>query len=154
MTLYLVRHGEALNAPDDASRTLTEEGEKNVKKMARFLAAAGVRLSEIIHSGKTRAHQTAALLAEQVTPRGNVTRSGGLAPLDEPSPWEAIFAEKKGDVLVVGHLPFLARLCSLLLCGQDRPFIDFSPGGVACLVKTETGSWHLKWTVMPELLDQ
>lgn len=154
MTLYLVRHGEAHGASDDASRTLTKEGERNVRKVARFLFEAGISVSEIVHSGKTRARQTALLLAEQISPLKNATESEGLAPLAEPSPWRSALTQKVDDLMMVGHLPFLARLSSLLLCGNDGNFIDFSPGGVVCLVKTESGSWHFKWAIMPELLER
>jgi len=59
LRVYLVRHGKAKSKEEDPERHLTERGAEEVRRVARFLAAAGIQVSKILHSGKTRARQTA-----------------------------------------------------------------------------------------------
>ena len=76
MNIYLVQHGEAVAKEVDPERPLTESGRSDVRRMASFLGAAGVRVSRIMHSGKVRAKETAELLAAAVAP--------GMAPQQAP----------------------------------------------------------------------
>lgn len=152
MKLYLVRHGEAQEGPDDASRTLTPEGRGNAERTAEFLARNGVTVTAIFHSGKTRALETAAILAERVPSTKGVRAEQGLSPMDEPTHWLNILSEGKEDTMLVGHLPFMARLFSLLLCSEEKDCIDFSAAGIVCLQKNDSGRWSLQWSVMPETL--
>ena len=53
-------------------------------------------------------------------------------------------AARRGATLIVGHLPYLGRLASLLLASDpDRPLLAFQPGSMACLEKTRRvgGCW-------------
>ena len=66
MRVYLVQHGESRPEEEDPQRSLTDEGVRNVEKIARFLRPLGLKLETIWHSGKPRAQQTAELLADAV----------------------------------------------------------------------------------------
>ena len=56
------------------------------------------------------------------------------------------------NLMIVGHLPFLQKLASLLLSGtEDNQFISFRNSGVVCL--EYTGAWKVLWAVIPELLE-
>ena len=66
MRLYLVQHGEALPKQVDPERPLSERGRSDVARVADFLKGAGIRVTRVAHSGKTRARQTAELLASFV----------------------------------------------------------------------------------------
>jgi phosphohistidine phosphatase len=68
MRLYLVQHGEAVAEDVDPARPLSATGQSDVTKVARFLAASGLSVSQVLHSGKLRAEQTAALLAAALAP--------------------------------------------------------------------------------------
>jgi len=53
--------------------------------------------------------------------------------------------------MLVGHLPYLPRLTSLLLCAQpEREVVRFRNGGVLCLERTEN-EWSVCWQVNPTL---
>jgi phosphohistidine phosphatase len=56
--------------------------------------------------------------------------------------------------MIVGHLPFLSRLASTLLIGDETvALVAFRNGGVVCLERgEEKGRWRLTWAVVPELL--
>ena len=68
MRLYLVQHGEAVPEDADPSRPLSETGNRDVARVAAFLATADIRVSRVLHSGKLRAGQTAELCAAKLAP--------------------------------------------------------------------------------------
>jgi hypothetical protein len=59
--------------------------------------------------------------------------------------------------MLVGHLPFLSRLVSLLLVGDpDRPLVQFPMGGIVCLAREApvsggTPVWNLVWALTPAM---
>ena len=78
---------------------------------------------------------------------------GDLAPLHDPALWAERLDGAADGIVLVGHLPYLARLTSLLLAGdQDRGVVQFSNAGMVCLERGEDGRWTLLWSVAPQLL--
>ena len=63
MYVYLVRHGEAKKEEQDPEQGLTDDGAGEVRKVAAYAEKIGVRVSQIFHSPKRRARETAALSA-------------------------------------------------------------------------------------------
>ncbi len=82
MRIYLTQHGEALAKDVDRERPLSEQGRADVQRLAEFLRDKGVRVEHIWHSGKTRAEQTAALIADAILPDGRPEARPGLGPND------------------------------------------------------------------------
>jgi phosphohistidine phosphatase len=155
MTLLLVQHGDAVSKDVDPERPLSDQGHCDVAALADFLRRAGVRVEHVWHSGKRRAEQTAVTLAKAVMPADDVEAVFGIEPNDDVEAFAATLADQNQHICLVGHLPFLARLTSLLLTGHvDRELVMYRPGSVVCLERTLAGSWHLNWMVRPELLVQ
>jgi phosphohistidine phosphatase len=153
MRMYLTQHGLAVPKDIDPDRPLSEQGRQDIRCLADLLGHAGIRVAQVFHSGKTRAEQTAALLAAPLLPAGRPQARAGLAPNDAVEPLYREIAAWTGDTLIVGHLPFLGRLASLMLAGDpDRPTLAFQPGSLACLERDTTGHWVLLWMVRPELI--
>lgn len=154
MKLYLVQHGEAKPKEEDPDRPLTDAGRGDVEAVAAFLATQPeLRLARILHSGKTRARQTAELLGARLSVREGVQEADGLDPLADPATWGARLADLEEDLMLVGHLPHLSRLASLLLCGDaGREIVRFRQGGVVSLGRDEALVWSLRWIVVPELV--
>jgi phosphohistidine phosphatase len=152
MRLYLVQHGSALDKQEDPARALSRQGIQEVTLMAKALGDAGVRVERVWHSGKRRAEQSAALLASQLMPEGTIEWVTGIDPLDPVQEFVADADVWLEDTLVVGHMPFLSRLVSLLLCGEpDRELVSYLPGSVVCLERGRAGQWTLLWMLRPEL---
>ena len=150
MKLYLARHGLALDSDVDPQRSLSEQGKAEVQLVAGQLSGAGVRVTRVWHSGKARAQQTAGLLARRLAPGAAVQAITGLAPNDPVDEFAVDADVWQEDTLVVGHLPFMGRLMSLLLTGnEDRLRSQFPAAGVACLERDATGSWVLHWLLGP-----
>ena len=151
MNLYLVQHGEAEPESIDPARPLSARGRDEVRCVATFAGRLGLPVRQIRHSGKTRAEQTATLFAEALSPREGVVAVSGLAPKDEPRPTADALAREPQPLMLVGHLPFMARLAGLLVGGDvERPPVQFRMGSIVCLTR-EDERWLVAWMLTPEL---
>ena len=152
MRIYLVQHGEAASEDVDPKRPLTEKGRQDVERVAEFMKAACVSVERVFQSGKLRAEQTADIFA-RATSKGKPEKREGLKPNDEPDPAGEEFAKWNEDLMLVGHLPFMSRLVSVLTTGEAVvPIAAFQPGSVVCLERGEADGWAIDWMVRPELL--
>jgi phosphohistidine phosphatase len=154
MNLYLVQHGEARSKEEDPSRPLSEKGREEVKKVATTLSEhLTIQVTTILHSGKTRAQQTAQILAEYFDPPEGIQMTEGLEPLAEPSIWSERLAKTDEGLMLVGHLPHLSKLSAYLLCqDEEKKVVNFHRGGIVCLKRDETGLWCIDWMIIPGIL--
>ncbi len=54
--------------------------------------------------------------------------------------------------MIVGHLPFLDKLASFLLCGEENPsLILFQYGAIVCLKGKEDKRWEIASILTPEM---
>lgn len=152
MNLYLVQHGEAVTEGVDPERPLSERGRQEVGAVARFAALnCHLNVARIQHSGKLRARQTAGILAASLALPEPI-EVDGLAPLDDPALWTSRCQELTESIMLVGHLPHLARLTGALLCGRPEAApVRFQMGGVVALGKEE-GRWALRWMLVPDMV--
>ncbi|NNG02890.1 MAG: phosphohistidine phosphatase SixA [Inquilinus sp.] len=153
MKLYLVQHGEAVAKEVDPERPLSDRGRQDVERLGRFLGDRGVRVSRVWHSGKTRARQTAERLAAAVAPGVEAEVRAGLAPNDPTEALAGTLGDGREDTMVVGHLPFMARLATrLVTTREDGPIVAYRPGSLVCLERDADGAWAVAWMLRPELL--
>ena len=151
--VYLVQHGEAKRKEEDPQRPLTEKGRKDTEKIAEFLSKTGVKIDRIVHSGKLRAKQTAEIIASKLGVN-NIEEDPSLEPLADPEIWAKKLEEIEENIMLVGHLPHLSLLASILLTGnKDIQPVKFTYSGVVCLEKIEN-AWKIVWMMIPELLEQ
>ena len=151
-SLYLVQHGEAVTEAVDPARPLSVEGRAVVEQVAAWAARRGVKVDQIRHSGKLRAEQTAAIFAEQLRPPGGVSAQPGLAPNDDVQPLADGVEDWPDSLMLVGHLPFLSRLASLLLIGRPQhAVIQFWNGGLVGLAR-DGGNWAVVCVIPPALI--
>lgn len=153
MKLYLVQHGQAVPKQEDPERPLSEQGRSDVRRVASRLGAAGVRVVRVWHSGKLRASETAGILAGKVCSGKQVEMIKGIKP-DDPVGEFASDADVWGeDTLVVGHLPFMSRLVSLLVADDsEHELVRYTPGSVVCLERDDADRWVISWMLAPGLL--
>ncbi len=153
MRLYLVQHGRAKAKSEDPDRPLTERGRGEVGKVAAFLRPLGLEVRAVVHSGKTRAAETAEVLADAFRVADGIEQRGDLGPTDPVAPVAAHVESAAENVCLVGHLPFMSNLASLLVTGdQEHSVVAFRYGGVMCLEKAPEEGWRVAWYVRPELL--
>jgi len=153
--LYLVQHAEAKTEAEDPQRALSDKGLAEIEKTAKLLAVK-VRpsVSVIMHSGKLRVQQTAEVLADYLAPIGGIRPVDGLKPNDNVATWADYLADVNEDVMLVGHLPHLAKLTAKLICGDEsKTVVQFRNAGIVCLARSDEKHWSLEWLVLPGLCD-
>jgi phosphohistidine phosphatase len=146
--LYLVQHGQAKTENEDPERPLTDRGAEDVSRVARWAVdELGVRTARVVHSGKTRARQTAEAWCELLG--ADPEQGDSLAPNDNPATWVERLDTELDDLMLVGHLPHLDRLAASLLIGDaDRSLIRFRPGGLVGIERTD-GGWIVSMVLPP-----
>jgi phosphohistidine phosphatase len=155
MKLYLVQHGEAESKDVDPERPLTARGRADVDRLAAFLSATGVQVERVIHSGKLRARQTAERLGQAMAPHVELETSGLMSPNDSPKGFDWQSESWQRDTLIVGHLPFMARLVAHLVIDDDsQSIVSYEPGSMVCLESNQDDRWQINWMVRPALLKQ
>ena len=152
--LFLVRHGEAVSGSENPDPPLSKDGENEVKKIAVFLARGRIGVTRIIHSDKARARETARHIVNTLGPDPSVeVAPSGLAPNDSTALVMEAIGQWTDNVMLVGHLPFLGRLASLLVLGaEDKPVVTFDPGTVVALNLLDDGRWVIDWVLKPRML--
>ena len=153
MKLYCVRHGEALDAPDDTQRPLSEKGRADVTKMARHLKACGIKPGHIMHSPRLRAIQTAQILTSTLCVDDMTQCDNGLDGLDPVDTMIDMIHHWHDDTMLVGHLPFMSRLVSsLVMDNPDHAMVNFAPASIVCLDQTEPHRWIVNWLLRPAMV--
>lgn len=151
MRLYLVQHGEAVQEEIDPDRPLTDRGQEDIARLAAWLSAKGVTVGQILHSGKTRARQTAETLEELLPAGRRIQEDEDLRPNDSPEAFMQRVRYFRTDTLVAGHMPFVLRAVSVALTGApDRRLLEFTPGSIACIERDESGPWKLILFARPD----
>jgi len=151
MKLYLVQHGEARSEAEDPERSLTVRGEEETRKISRAARRLGFCPSKICHSGKKRAEQTAGIIAAALDLPAQMGQ--GLHPNDGIHPWVERISAEAEDLMIVGHLPFLEKLASFLVCGDEGArTVLFRNSAIVCLEKKEAGRWAVDFVLKPEMV--
>lgn len=143
LRLYLIRHGHARSDGNDAQRPLTEQGRREVTQAASWVEHQGGTIREIRHSGILRARQSAEILALQLRPERGILRVPGLQPFDDVWAAAAGLAVTDDTLMIVGHLPFLGRLSSLLVTGDPEHGVTQFATGSAALLERAHERWRL-----------
>ena len=150
MLLYVFRHGDAKPKHEDPDRGLSDRGRGEVQAVCAAFSRSKPRVEAIWHSGKTRAAQTAVLLGERLHIDERVRSRSGLNPNDPLLPLVESITSQEGNLVIVGHLPQLGRLVSVLLLGTEQHILDFPSAGLVCL-ESSADSWSLNWFLTPAL---
>ncbi|VVC77059.1 Phosphohistidine phosphatase SixA [Aquicella siphonis] len=152
MKLYLMRHGDYLMDTNQRMDVLSDAGKREVMNIANFLIPSQLRVSNILHSGKFRAQQTAELISQGIQSDQLPQAHAGLKPEDDVIAFANEISQWSDDVLVVGHLPFMGRLTGKLLTGnENREVIHFDPGTLVCLEQYDTDRWMVDWVLCPRM---
>ena len=152
MALYLVQHGKSLPKDQDPDQGLSEEGKAETELIAKTAKEKGVAVSQIKHSVKTRARQTAEILARFLNPTQGVQEISGIKPMDDVVE-AAAGIDPVENTMLVGHLPFMERMAAFLITGSiDNPVFKFQNSGIVCLDKDpNTQTWVILWALVPNI---
>lgn len=155
MALFLVQHGKSASKDVDPEKGLTDQGRNDTERIAQAAKGYGIKVESIVHSGKKRAEQTAAIYHAALDVESPLEAIAGIDPLDDVR----VFAhglDAAADLMAVGHMPFMQRLVSYLTVGSDAVHVyQFQNSGIVCL-DAEIGEdgkpdWFIKWTLNPNI---
>jgi phosphohistidine phosphatase len=162
MKIYLIRHGVAREPASadfeaDSQRPLTIEGRDTITRIAHALKKLDVRPDLILSSPYVRAEQTAAILAKEFDLQKRLVLSELLAPEGKAEEIISMIVEKAlvDELFIVGHLPCLALLASLLAASNFDLAINLKKGGVCCLLADDLRlepHAALEWLLTPKIL--
>lgn len=149
MQLFLLRHGDALlHATDDESRPLSPLGEHQALIAAQTLSRLDIKPQTILSSPLTRADQTARIVMKEIG-ISILNTSEYLTPISDPRQIiRELTAFQNTSVLLVGHLPNLQILASLLTTGSRQSGIAISTGTLALIeipLPVEYGKGMMRW---------
>jgi phosphohistidine phosphatase len=155
MRLYIVQHGDSVPKDIDPDRPLSDRGRADIQRVTEWLSSHNVQIGQIFHSSKTRAKETAEILRPLLKSPGEIYERQGLEPNDSPEAFLYQLGDPKKDTLIVGHVPFVARAVSQALTGApDRQLVEFVPGSVAGLERSDGASWRLFLFARPEFFNR
>jgi phosphohistidine phosphatase len=146
--IYLVHHADAVGPDVDAQRPLSAAGRMHADQLAAAAAARGVKPVAIWHSGKLRARQTAEPFLRACNPLAEFSAIRGLQPDDPPAWMKEMLAEESREVMLVGHMPHLSRLLTLLVTGSESSTVSFPLHGAIALEPFGGSSqerWQERW---------
>jgi phosphohistidine phosphatase len=153
MKIYLLRHGEA-DWPgwtgDDDERPLNEDGQKEMRRVAKFLANLNVAPQTILTSPLPRALQTAQIAHKQIG--GELIEEAALSPGATPRKVRALLKERAADaIMLVGHEPDFSGLIHDFTGGHAK----MPKAGLARIdlheSEIERGKGTLIWLLPPKI---
>jgi phosphohistidine phosphatase len=150
MELYLIRHANAVDSPDDFSRALSSRGRGQIESLVRFFRANELlQPEELWHSPLLRARETAQRLGAGLGWRMPFRETNLLEPERDP---QAVVKQLKAvsrPLALVAHEPLLSALATLLVRGAPWPVVftlrtadilALEPAGA-----DHPGRWAEKW---------
>lgn len=158
MLLYIVRHGIAHEMGEkgimrDSERPLSPEGHRKTAAVAEGLRSLGVAPHRIASSSLIRARETADIMARILTRGVTVETLDDLQPGGDPNAviaWLNTCIESA--IMLVGHMPDVNDLTSILIAGQPVLDIVYKKAAVACLEcegRAAPGKFRLHWLIQP-----
>ena len=146
MQLILWRHADAEDRVPDDARALTAKGEKQARRMAKWLKKRLPKDCRVLASPAQRAQQTAQALAKRFETSRDVGTAAGPASVLEAAGWP----DGDGVVVVVGHQPTLGQAAALALTGEPR---EWSPKkGAVWWIESRDGDAVTLAVLTPEMI--
>jgi len=152
--VILTQHGEAKRKDEDPQRNLTDKGREETKRIAEyFVRNIDIKVDRIIHSTKLRAKQTAEILSSIIKPTNGVIEEANLEPTADPSIWATKLSNLNENIIIVGHLPHLSKLVSLLVVNDsEKEIVRFRYSNMVCLERNDEERWRIMWIIRPDII--
>lgn len=145
MDLILWRHAEAAEAQvgvDDLQRALTPKGERQARRIAKWLDGLLPSATRILVSPAVRAQQTAQALGQPFKTVAALAPGAGVDDLLAAAGWP----DASRPALVVGHQPVLGHTAARLLAGAEQDW-SIRKGGVWWFRCRDGGAQITLWAV-------
>lgn len=147
MDLILWRHADAEDGMPDEARKLTSKGEKQARRLGKWLREHVPEDAVVLVSPAKRAQQTAKAFTKNFDTRPEVGTASAPGTLLKVSGWP----DQGGTVVIVGHQPVVGQTVALLLTGEAREWA-FRKGAVWWLSDRGHGEVVVRAVISPDLL--
>lgn len=153
MKLYIVQHAKALSKEEDPSRPISIEGREETEILACFIRLhISIQISNIYCSTKKRSFETAEIFNQFIKPEHGINKIEGLSPNDDVQAFINSVKDDKNDLMIISHKPFVDKLISQLVSGNDIELVDICNSSVVCLNK-DNGHWLVEWILRPDIIE-
>ncbi len=157
MLIILLRHGIAEpkgGDKPDADRTLTEEGNRKMKRMAKALAKRIPDADAIYSSPLARAFETAEWVAKAYDGTLTIDTATALMPGSDPAEFRDVLRRSSATcAYFVGHEPHLTSLMLALTGTETKGELELKKGGCYGLeIDDPEADARLQWMIPPRLL--
>lgn len=165
MQLYLIRHGDAIDAvkagiSSDDERWLTDAGREEVAWTARILKKLDAPPDLVLSSPLVRARQTAEIVCEIAGPASgphlteHLVHGGSFGGILH----EIHMLGSPGRVALTGHMPGIGRMVGWLCWNNSEAGVHMRTGGVARVDlpgdRLAPGWGDLRWLLPPKIAHQ
>ncbi len=149
MYLYLIQHAKSKSKEEDPERGITDAGRVETERIAEYFKSMNPEIHIIWRSGKKRTKETADIFARTLGIDNRILEHTSLSPNDPVEPVISALGKMHKNVIIIGHLPFLSRLMSLLTTGTDNcQTVNFRNSGIICLERNKE-QWKIDWIIPP-----
>lgn len=148
MKIYLVHHADALSAEQDPQRHISPKGREQCDRLGERFRALGVSPARILHSDKQWTIDTAERIAAKLGMEGRTAKAAyPINTGDALAPFLAEISALRGDIMMCGHVDYLLRAASKLVCDdENRKVVEFKPGnGTVVCLEGEGENWVITW---------
>lgn len=146
MKVYLVHHVDALSAEQDPQRHISPKGKAQADRLGARLRAMGVSPVRILHSDKQWTIDTAERIGAKLDAEDKTVKADYPINTDDPvAPFMAEIAATRGDIMMCGHVDYLLRSASKLVCNDEQcRVVEFKPGnGTIACIEGEGSEWAI-----------
>ena len=152
MELILWRHAQAEDGMPDHERQLTPQGRKQAARMGAWLDRVLPSGCKILCSPTARTQQTVEALGRKFKVVDAIGPAASASDVLEAAGWP----DARGQVLVVGHQPWVGRVASLLLTGveQDWTVKKSNAWWIAQRDREDGNEVYLKAVLAPEFFNE
>jgi len=146
--LYFAQHGIAVSKTEDSERPLSNAGVMQTNSVAKQLHQSGEPVTDIFHSNKLRAQQTAEIFSS-VLQQTKISAINYLSPNDDIALIKPQLTSS--NALYIGHLPHIGKLVSSLITdNEELDIIKFQNSAVVCLEKNAM-RYQILWYLTPQI---
>lgn len=147
MDLILWRHADAEDGIPDEARKLTGKGEKQARRVAKWLTDRVPEDTQVLVSPARRAQQTAKAFSSDF----ETCPEAGTGTMPTTLLKAAGWPDRGGTTIVVGHQPVVGQTIALLLTGEASDWA-FRKGAVWWLSSRGRGDVAVRAVISPDLL--
>ena len=147
MKVYLVHHAHALTKEEDPQRHISPKGREQADRLGNRFRQLGVAPVRILHSDKQWTIDTAERIAAKLGAEDKTAKAAyPINTGDSVEPFVAEIAAARGDVMMCGHVDYLLRAASMLVCGDEkRKVVEFKPGNGTAVCLENEGKWFVTY---------